>query len=183
MGLDMFIFKIKRFENATLDDVVAVESYFSLKRYNAEHPEKKYSMKEWCGRAKPSDKLIRFYSQVEKADKYGFVNIKEEVAYWRKANEIHRWFVDNVQDGEDDCCAHRELTRSDLETLRNLAHEVLCNPDLAEELLPTQSGFFFGGTEYDEFYIEDLQETIKQIDKILETTDFNTEALYYVSSW
>jgi hypothetical protein len=27
----------------------------------------------------------------------------EEVMYWRKANQIHKWFVDNVQDGVDDC--------------------------------------------------------------------------------
>lgn len=182
MGLDMFIFKIKRFKNATYADVVAVESYLDLLKHNAEHPDKRYTMKDWCGREKPSDTLIEFYSQFQ-YEKYGFSHIAEEVAYWRKANAIHQWFVDNVQDGEDDCCAHRELTRSDLKTLRDLAHEVLCNPDLAEESLPTQSGFFFGGTEYDEFYIEDLQETIKQIDKILETTDFNTEALYYVSSW
>ena len=182
MGLDMFIFKIKRFEKATYADVVTVENYLDLLKHNAENPDKRYTMKDWCGREKPSDKLIEFYSKFQH-EKYGFIHIAEEVAYWRKANEIHRWFVDNVQNGEDDCDVHRELTRSDLETLRDLAHEVLCDPDKAEDLLPTQSGFFFGGTEYDEFYIEDLQETIKQIDKILETTDFNTEALYYVSSW
>lgn len=183
MGLDMFIFKIKRFENATLDDVNAVESYLSMKRYNAKHPEKKYRMKGWCGRTKPSDKLIRFYSKLEKADNYGFFHIAEEVAYWRKANAIHEWFVDNVQGGEDNCDAHRELTRSDLLTLRDLAHEVYTNPDLAEALLPTQSGFFFGSTSYDEWYFDNLKNTIDQIDNILKTTDFNTEALYYVSSW
>lgn len=183
MGLDMFIYKIKRFENATLDDVNAVEGYLSLKRYNAEHPEKKYRMKKWCGREKPSDKLIRFYSKFEKADKYGYSRIAEEVAYWRKANAIHQWFVDNVQDGKDDCRVHRELTKSDLLKLRDLAHEVYTNQDLAEELLPTQSGFFFGSTSYDDWYIQDIINTIGQIDSILKTTDFNTEALYYVSSW
>ena len=25
--------------------------------------------------------------------------IEEEVGYWRKANQIHKWFVDNCQDG------------------------------------------------------------------------------------
>ena len=29
--------------------------------------------------------------------------VTEEVGYWRKANAIHKWFVDNVQKGEDDC--------------------------------------------------------------------------------
>ena len=182
MGLDMFIYKIKRFENATFDDVVAVENYIELQKYNAEHPEKRYNMQQWCGRNKPSNKLIEFYSKYQK-EHYAFCRIVEKVAYWRKANAIHKWFVDNVQDGEDDCKAHRELTKSDLLTLRDLAHEVYTNPDLAEDLLPTQSGFFFGNTSYGEWYMEDIKNTIEQIDNILASTDFNTEALYYVSSW
>ena len=46
MGLDMFIFKIKRFENATYADVVAVESYLDLLKHNAENPDKRYTMKD-----------------------------------------------------------------------------------------------------------------------------------------
>lgn len=183
MGLDMFIFRIKRFENATLDDVCAVESYLELKKYNAEHPDKKYTMKQWCGRTKPSDKLIRFYSKLANENKYGYVVAKDEVAYWRKANAIHKWFVDHVQDGEDDCCVHRELTKGDLLELLGLCNTVLLTPDFAEDLLPSQSGFFFGSTAYDEFYLEDIQDTVDQIKNILEGTDFETEALYYVSSW
>ena len=30
-------------------------------------------------------------------------DVEEEVMYWRKANQIHGWFVRNVQDGHDDC--------------------------------------------------------------------------------
>lgn len=30
-------------------------------------------------------------------------SIWKEIGYWRKANHIHKWFVDCVQDGEDDC--------------------------------------------------------------------------------
>lgn len=29
--------------------------------------------------------------------------VEEDRMYWRKANHIHGWFVDNVQDGQDDC--------------------------------------------------------------------------------
>lgn len=36
-----------------------------------------------------------------KADRVKF--IMEDAGYWRKANAIHRWFVDNVQHGDDDC--------------------------------------------------------------------------------
>lgn len=183
MGLDMFIFKYQRFEDATPDDVDAVEFYLDLKAYNAKHPEKKYTMKQWCGKNKPSDKLIRFYSKFKKETEYGSVRVKEEVAYWRKANAIHKWFVDHVQNGEDDCEYHRELTKEDLIELKDTAEMVIKYPDLAEKLLPTKSGFFFGGTGYDKWYFEDLEYTVNQIKKILEETDFETEMLYYVSSW
>lgn len=26
-----------------------------------------------------------------------------KVGYWRKANAVHKWFVENVQDGVDEC--------------------------------------------------------------------------------
>ena len=183
MGLDMFIFKIKRCDTATLDDVSAVEGYIDWKEYKKEHPEYKGNMKAWCGYDRPPQKYIDFYSPLCTTDKYGFKHIAEEVAYWRKANAIHQWFVDNVQNGEDNCGTYRELTITDLMRLRNLAQKVHDDPDLAEDLLPTQHGFFFGSTEYDEWYMDKIDNTIEQIDRILETTDFNTEALYYSSSW
>ena len=107
----------------------------------------------------------------------------EEIGCWRKANQIHKWFVDKVQDGIDDCEYHREVTEEDLEELINTCREVLETQILAEELLPTQSGFFFGGTSYDEYYFDDLKNTIKICENALKTTDFDTQAIYYISSW
>lgn len=54
---------------------------------------------------------------------------------------------------------------------------------VADSILPTQSGFFFGGTDYDEWYIDSLKDTIDIINNILETTDFKTQMIYYCSSW
>ena len=31
------------------------------------------------------------------------VSIIESVAKWNSAHHIHQWFVDNIQDGDDDC--------------------------------------------------------------------------------
>jgi uncharacterized cofD-like protein len=119
----------------------------------------------------------------DKEQKYGYSRIVENVGYWRKANAIHLWFVVNVQDGEDDCCYHREVTKEDLEELRDICHEVLCNPDVADDVLPTTAGFFFGSTDYDEWYMEDLRNTMDIIEEVLKTTDFDKEMIYYVSSW
>jgi hypothetical protein len=55
--------------------------------------------------------------------------------------------------------------------------------ELAVEKLPTQGGFFFGGTDYDSGYLYELLETKRQISEILEETDFENERLIYMSSW
>lgn len=137
---------------------------------------------------------------------------KVEVAYWRKANQIHNWFVSNVQNGEDDCDEYA-VTRDQLlelySTVMFLLGEiklrqglvtngqryedgkwvpikevgkVITNPDLAAEILPTSSGFFFGSTEYDEYYYSDLVVTKKQLESIFEDHP-DTEVFYYQASW
>jgi len=52
-----------------------------------------------------------------------------------------------------------------------------------EEILPTASGFFFGGTEFNEWYFQDIEETIEIISKVLKETDFKTQTIFYRSSW
>ena len=113
--------------------------------------------------------------------------------YWRKANAIHNWFVENVQDGEDDCRTY-DVEPRQLVELRDLCkkviaasklvpdkvvsgyegrnmtpmYEVIEDPSVAMELLPTTSGFFFGSTAYDEYYLADLKYTADAIQKMLE---------------
>jgi hypothetical protein len=102
-----------------------------------------------------------------------------KAGYWRKANHIHAWFVENVQDGEDDCKEYY-VPIEQLEELKELCIRVLGNHDLAEALLPTQTGCFFGGTEYDEYYFNYLTETIDIVDYCLK---HKTDSYYYESSW
>ena len=61
--------------------------------------------------------------------------------------------------------------------------KVIINPEVAEELLPSRGGFFFGSTEYDEYYMQDIEDTIEIIKNVLATTDFETQMLAYCSSW
>ncbi len=60
---------------------------------------------------------------------------------------------------------------------------VIANKEVCEELLPTVSGFFFGAQDYNQYYLDDLQDTIKICDEALRTTDFETQMLFYCSSW
>ncbi len=108
-------------------------------------------------------------------------NVTFQVAYWRKANQIHGWFVDNVQDGEDDCREY-PVDREKLQELLALCKKVKGDEALAGEYLPPSAGFFFGSTEIDEWYWQDIDSTIE----MLTDTLANTPAEYdftYQSSW
>lgn len=103
-----------------------------------------------------------------------------EAAYWRKANQIHNWFVENVQEGKDDCSPYW-VSREQLQTLLDLCLEVKANPEKAEDLLPTSSGFFFGGTSYDQYYMDQIDNTIDQLSDVLALPD--VWYLEYQASW
>lgn len=110
-----------------------------------------------------------------------------EVGYWRKANQVHRWFVENVQDGVDECQEYG-ITREHIEALKEACMEVLSTKvgklDVAAEVMPTASGFFFGSTEYDEYYLEDMEHTVHVCDLALELLEkYPIMELSYHSSW
>lgn len=111
-------------------------------------------------------------------------SISERVAYWRKANAIHKWFVDNVQGGVDDCKEY-SVTLDQLRKLLKTCERVIKDHSLATELLPTQEGFYFGSTDYGECYYEDLKYTVKALKQVLK--EKYPEDLYvsftYDSSW
>jgi len=122
---------------------------------------------------------------VEKLTKFklenGLIVIEFQIGYWRKANHIHKWFVDNIQNGVDDCGIYY-VERKQLEELKELCLNVLENKQQAHELLPRQKGFFFGSQEYDKHYFEDIKRTIKIIDSALKLPD-DFVWIYYESSW
>ncbi len=104
----------------------------------------------------------------------------EEVGYWRKANQIHQWFVENIQQGEDDCKSYW-VSRENLIELLDICKQIKEDNSKAESLLPTQSGFFFGGTEYNEWYFNDINNTIEILEEIL--SDESADDFEYQSSW
>ena len=151
---------------------------------------------------------VKTYSSWDTDHRYPYSSISEEVAYWRKANAIHRWFVENVQDGEDDCRFHREVTAEDLDELYGRCENILreaviakgkivdgtkipsfidekyvIDASICEAELPCQEGFFFGSQDYNEYYMEDIKYTYETLKKLLNGFDFENRRLYYVSSW
>lgn len=113
---------------------------------------------------------------------YGVEEIKFRLAYWRKANPIHKWFVDNCQNGIDEC-QETWVKRDKLVELLDVCKTVLADLSKAQKLLPTQSGFFFGSSDYDEWYQRDLEYTVARLEKILEDSALDNVDFYYQSSW
>lgn len=112
-------------------------------------------------------------------DIYG-ASVEVTCAYWRKANQIHAWFVKNVQNGEDDCDSYY-VSQSKLIELLTTCRQALFSKD--PSLLPPQSGFFFGSTDIDQWYWEDIKNTIKQLKRVSELPDFEQLSFSYQSSW
>ena len=106
----------------------------------------------------------------------------DEKMYWRKANQIHKFFVDNLQQGVDECQVSDQITKEVLEDLKGKIELIKEDNSLAEELLPNSPGFFFGSYDYDEWYFEKLETTLKWVDETIENWN-EKEELYYQSSW
>jgi hypothetical protein len=125
-------------------------------------------------------------SEFEPAEDSPMLTITTTVAYWRKANAIHAWFVENVQKGVDEC-QRSYVSVEQLEQLLTDVRAVLESPSKAAETLPTQSGFFFGSTDYDEYYTQDLARTLRVLTPVVDrlkaaehSYDFG---IFYQASW
>ena len=108
------------------------------------------------------------------------------VGYWRKANHIHKWFVDNVQDGEDDCREY-DVSIEQLHELRNICFDILSKLHGMEIRVPKKGVKEFVEAN-DKFYKGKSIQRIKN-DKILaEDRKNNTQTAtyfdyYYQASW
>lgn len=180
---------------------MGLDMYLFAKKYTSKYSEKKDKVL--------NEKLWKLF-KLEKGDNLSSCEVKFECGYWRKSNQIHNWFVENTQKGEDNC-QESDVSREQLLELKELCLEVLdiiskkklktinsinrftkeeekikVYPDTKEieDLLPTQKGFFFGGYEIDEWYKDDLENTIQIINKCLK--DFPEKDSWdfsYRASW
>jgi hypothetical protein len=96
---------------------------------------------------------------------------------WRKFNALHAWFVDNVNGGEEINCNEKGVRREELEKLLSILEAAWLDKENAGQYLPTRGGFFFGQTEYNEWYWNDVEETIDVLKNFL-ALDEDTEFFY-----
>ena len=108
------------------------------------------------------------------------LEVSFNIAYWRKSNSIHAWFVRECQNGVDECQTSY-VSREKLTELRDLCALVVATKN--HKLLEPQSGFFFGSTDIDQWYWDDLAHTVKNLTTILNAPALKGCDFYYRSSW
>ena len=183
MGLDMYL-----------------EGSFSTKAYIQPTDEQYVEMREGKEvQVKRSPELEDALNAIGLQDapiehQYNHLTYTFPIITWRKANAIHKFFVDNCQEGNDNCQRHYVST-GDLKMLLDRINTILeiktpvAKRTKAIELLPTDvEGCFFGSEDYNDWYYEDLERTKDILEKVFEYEE-NAEAgkcfdsFYYQSSW
>lgn len=104
---------------------------------------------------------------------------EEELMYWRKANQIRGWIADHVTGFNDN--GETVVAKEDLEELLKVCESVIehKSEQYSASVLPVTSGFFFGSNEYDDYYYEDVSDTIDVLKEILENVDFDNYDVVY----
>lgn len=111
------------------------------------------------------------------------VLLDREIIYWRKANAVHRWFCEHLIKPPSNC-EHVPVSASELTQLLTTCWQIQSSPDQANELMPVQEGFFFGSTSYDEWYHDQVENTIHGVlDALVYINATPSAALYYEANW
>lgn len=168
---------------------MGLDMYLNARRYVSDYPDP--------GKTSAIAEIVEF---PDKFFPLRSVTVSCRVGYWRKANAIHNWFVNNIQSGEDDCKEYY-VSRAKLQELKMECLTVLLyqqreknyvghgvfigeeeTPPQEEWPLPPSEGFFFGSNDRDDYYYEYLKETVSIIDAVCNDLPEQWE-IYYESSW
>ena len=160
-------------ENAKTNDYwkgIYAERYFHFVEQLRPLIAKNY---DWKIRPYCEDGVLELPALEELAKKEADGYWEQYDAYFRKVNFLFKYFEDrgkmidqyyafvepgDVEDIIDRC--EQILAAKRLETTLDEGETV---EEFAASLLPTQSGFFFGSTDYDEWYFHDIKDCLKQM--------------------
>lgn len=104
-----------------------------------------------------------------------------EVGYQRKANFVYAFFENSIDEDTQVAVASKDEIEELLEKC-NLVLEKK-SESISEETLPTQSGFFFGGIDYDDWYYDKVNDCKEICEIILRDVNFEEELVYVYFSW
>ena len=214
MALTMYFTRTPRYEGIGIKDIKLIESYLNWQheievggKYASE------SFEKWCGHSEtelPEKNVIEyfktFYSKKEiyiegigRGKRFG---ICEQMTRLVKTNQIFRWFIVNLMDGNASN-EYYEVTKEQLNALYKICSDVkdsftflgknkhtneceyLVDKAIASKLLPLMEevGYFFGPVEYNILYSEQIIKAMDAIKNIISTTDFDNQTIYFNASW
>ena len=156
MGLDIYFGRAKK---ATYNDVVRHNKELAVKidsLYEKNTPESIAEAVNLRGEYQP---------------------VLEDVLYFRKVNFLLPFF------GYEENMSDVIIPKEEVEQLVYNCKLVLNGDGVAEDLLPTEGGFFFGGTEYDDVYTQRVMFVLKSFNDLLETFDFDKNYLIMHCWW
>ena len=154
---------------------MGLDMHFYAGQYASEHEHFGKKLEGYPEELKGLEEYIR---------KRNFISAYKEyqVGYFRKFNALHQWIVDKCGHGIDEC-QQIYISDNQLGELYDTLLQVSHDHSKASELLPSQSGFFFGSTEYDDWYYEDVEEAIKFLELVKPLVDSGEIDLIYQASW
>lgn len=199
--------RTKEYETIPFKDLQVINDYYDWKRLRSEGETDCNSLKDWCGVWEddmPHKYIVNYYGDFydtkmayndydgELVETY---SIFEDIARLVKMNQIFNWLINNVTDGKIDHEFHEiseEKMKKFYRALRNIRrHATLdddgfhVNEEDAKENIPVMDNppVFWGTSEYNELYAEQVVKTHEVVRDIIQTTDFKKESIYFVASW
>lgn len=160
--------KAKKDANAIGDVSIYHDAYTAFKKSLGKIPY--YKQYDYFHMSRFNEKVLTI-DEVEKLlekDKQWMYKVSD--AYFRKVNFIYEFFEEDINHDNELALVNAE----DIQRLINVCKDTLDahKKNDAEGMayamanLPTRSGFFFGSTEYDDWYWNDVKDCIKQMKQL-----------------
>lgn len=105
---------------------------------------------------------------------------EEYDAYFRKVNFLFAYYQNNGKMVNE---WYAFTDKDDIDDIINRCERVLKDHKQAEYLLPTQSGFFFGSTDFDKWYFSDVKDCLRQMKKYRKLLEDEETTGYVIFSW
>jgi len=168
---------------------MGLDMYFSRRTYVGSFKNTRDSEGNWSERDVDNMELKFDDADLSHVNLKNVRYIEEIFGEFRKFNALHAYVVDNFGGGRDEC----QVIYLDIDNLiqiqevLSLVKESLSIGDkvIAGQTLPPKEGFFFGNTEIDKWYEEDVKEAVEVFNKIVEEHSIvGHDASYtYQASW
>ena len=168
---------------------MGLDMYFSRRTYVGQFKDTRDSDGNWSKRDVNNMELKFDDADLSHVNLKNVRYIEEVFGEFRKFNALHGYVVDNFASGVDNC----QMIYLDIDDLIQI-HEMLSlvqeslsigDKVIAEQTLPPQAGFFFGSTEIDKWYEEDVKEAVEVFGKIIEEHSIvgHNASYSYQASW